>query len=87
MSQLNPRYEATFKVNHIIHQPSNIIHLTDECRGGFHQRGTRCRAEKAYNKNHIIHPTSDIILRSADYGIPSYIDKLRLCRETLYNSL
>ena len=26
------------------HQPSNIIHLTDECRGGFHQGGTGCWA-------------------------------------------
>lgn len=24
-----------------LHHPSNIIHLTDECRGGFHQIGIR----------------------------------------------
>lgn len=45
MPQLNPRYEATFNMNHIFHQPSNIIHLTDECRGGFHQGGTGFQAE------------------------------------------
>ena len=35
MTQLNPRYETIFKMNHIIHQPSNIIHLTDECQDDF----------------------------------------------------
>ena len=35
MPQLNPRYEVIFKMNHLSHHPSNIIHLTDECRDDF----------------------------------------------------
>ena len=33
------------------------------------------RYETPFKMNHIIHPTSDIILRSQDYGYPSYINR------------
>ena len=33
------------------------------------------RYEAKLKENHIIHPTSNIILRSSDYGVPSYIDR------------
>lgn len=45
MLQLNPRYEVIFKMNHLSHRTSSIIHLTDERRGGFHQGGTGFQAE------------------------------------------
>ncbi len=32
------------------------------------------RCEAIFKMNHIFHPTSDISLRSADYGVPSYVD-------------
>ena len=32
---------TSFIIHLLLHHPSNISHLTDECRGGFHQRGIR----------------------------------------------
>ena len=47
------------------------------------------RYEVIFNKNRIIHPASNIILRSADYGVPSYINRFsqKLMNNTKYKQL
>ena len=68
MIQLNPRYEATFKVKHIFHQPSNISILLMNVEADFIKEALNAGLYKQ-----VVRITSDIRHRSQDYGVPSYI--------------
>lgn len=64
MPQLNPRYEATFKVKHIFHHTSSILPMNVEANFIKEALDAGLYMQTARITSDFIHPTSDIILRS-----------------------
>ena len=64
MIQLNPRYEAIFKMNHIFHQPSSILPMSVEVDfiketldAGLYKQTTRITSSISHQPSDIVHRT------------------------------
>ena len=63
MIQLNPRYEAIFKKNHIFHQPSYILPMNIEADFIKEVLDAELYKQTARITSDFIHPTSSFVLR------------------------
>ena len=88
MPQLNPRYEAIFKMNHIIHPTSDIRHRSEHYCYFDDMYSPEYTMQWVYEaiQKHDIDAESQALLDEGnkeilqsecyeDYGVPSYIDR------------